>query len=378
MDLIDPVIQEYDWGSRTLIARLLHEEYPTEQPQAELWFGAHPAAPSTVDGVAFDTFLAADPVGQLGEAGELPFLLKVLAAGGPLSLQAHPSEDQAVRGFAAENAAGIPLDAPDRNYRDPNHKPELIVALTEFHALAGFREVSRTRELLRALAVPALLEDTAALNDESGLREVLTGWLTMPSDQIAERVDQIRDACDRGLPGWMEPVARTTADLARRYPGDPGVLASVLLNRVTLQPGQALFLGAGHMHAYLSGLGVEIMASSDNVLRGGLTSKHVDVPKLLEVLTFESEPDPILDPEPVDGVTSYPAPVDEFALSSVTLGGEGREIHGPAMVLVTEGTALVDGSSLDRGRAAWIPANRPATVSGRDSATVFVATVPRD
>lgn len=381
MDFVDPVIQEYAWGSRTLIAQLRGEAYPTEEPQAELWFGAHPSAPSTVRGVPLDKIIAADRNAHLGEASELPFLLKVLAAGSPLSLQAHPTKDQAVRGFAEENAAGVPLDSPVRNYRDDNHKPELIVALTEFHALAGFRPVSQTRELFKALGVPSLLEDVSTLGSDSDLKEVLTTWLTMDAEDIDSRIRAVTEACSEGLPGWMNAVAQTTVDLAERYPGDPGVLASMLLNRLCLQPGQGIFIGAGHLHAYLSGLGVEIMASSDNVLRGGLTSKHVDVPNLLAVLQFETTADPVLTPQTVDGVTFYDVPVEEFALRSVDLSDVGHEVQGPAMVLVTEGNSLIDGQSLPQGSAAWVPANQPTVVSrGLDSeeTTVFVATIPGD
>lgn len=380
MDLVDPVIQEYAWGSRTLIAQLRGEDYPTEAPQAELWFGAHPSAPSTVRGVPLDEVFASDRTAQLGDIYELPFLLKVLAAGSPLSLQAHPTKDQAVRGFAEENAAGVPLDSPVRNYRDDNHKPELIVALTEFHALAGFRPIAQTRELFEALGVSSLLEDVSPLGSETDLKKVLTTWLTMDSEDIDSRIQSVTQACSAGLSGWMGPVAETTIDLAERYPGDPGVLASMLLNRIRLEPGQGIFIGAGHLHAYLSGLGVEIMASSDNVLRGGLTSKHVDVPNLLTVLQFATTADPVLSPQAIDGVTSYDVPVDEFALRSVELGDAGHEVQGPAMVLVTEGTSLIDGQSLPPGTAAWIPANRPTVVRrGPDSlaTTVFVATIPR-
>ena len=221
----------------------------------------------------------------------LPYLLKVLAADEPLSLQAHPSAAQAAEGFARENAAGIPVDAPTRNYRDASHKPELICALTEFHALVGFREIAQTLALLRALDVAELAPHVALLAaqpDAAGLRALFTTWITLPQSVLDRAVPALQTACVRLAQQGREFAreARMALELSERYPGDAGVLAALLLNLVVLAPGEALYLPAGNLHAYLSGAGVELMANSDNVLRGGLTSKHVDVAELLRVLDF--------------------------------------------------------------------------------------------
>ncbi|MDO4610200.1 mannose-6-phosphate isomerase, class I [Corynebacterium sp.] len=402
MQPLEGVVQSYPWGSRTLLAELRGEESPSPRPQAEIWFGAHPLGPSTVGGRPLPDVIADDPAGQVGEAdGQLPFLLKLLAADAPLSLQAHPTREQAERGYAAEDEAGVAVTAPDRNYRDPNHKPELLVALTEFHALAGFRPLDRTRELFAELDIPELGRYLVLLDagtPEEGLRSLFTTLLTLPSGVLGDLVDAVARACaayDGG--GWIGQVAATTADIALRYPGDPGVLASMLLNRITLQPGEAVYLGARQLHAYLSGMGVEIMANSDNVLRGGLTSKHVDVVELLRVLEFAPLDDPVVRPR-TDGadprVRRWDVPVGEFRLESADLAagqewspsGDGR----PRILLCVAGSAIAGGAAdgarddaaaleLTPGAAAWVPAadDAPQVVAGDAGATVFAATTGR-
>ncbi|MDO5030198.1 MAG: mannose-6-phosphate isomerase, class I [Corynebacterium sp.] len=397
MDLLDPVLQSYPWGSRTHLARITGADAPTSKPWAELWFGAHALASATVAGEPLDQLIAKDPVAALGPAsqadsGKLPFLLKLLAADEPLSLQAHPTLAEAQEGFANENAQGIPATAHFRNYRDDNHKPELIVALTEFDALAGFRPVARTKELFAQLAVPELdhymgLLDAA--DDESGLRALFTTWLTLPQDVLDELVAAVAGKCALFASDDEEfaLVAQTTCELARKYPGDPGVLGSMLLNRLRLQPGEAIFLGAGQLHAYLNGMGVEIMANSDNVLRGGLTSKHVDVVELLRVLSFRPLPSPVLQAQRGDdGWNYYAAPVREFRLCSRELEpGERVNLdEGSAtIVLLTKGAATLQHGEahieVPCGHAAWVPAVDTADtdiVAGAEDAEVFVATIP--
>ncbi|MFX0575585.1 mannose-6-phosphate isomerase, class I [Nocardia nepalensis] len=374
-------LRSYAWGSRTALAKLCGRPVPSAHPEAELWFGAHPADPAHVrienSTRSLLELVAADPERELGAAapefgGRLPFLLKVLAAEEPLSLQAHPSSAQAQAGFERENRARVPLDSPMRNYRDENHKPELVVALDRFEALAGFREPRRTVELLRALDVPGLrhyAELLAAQPDSAGLRTLFTTWITLPQNVLATLLPQVLDGCVRYLSvkGSREftAEARTALELAEAYPGDAGVLAALLLNRLTLEPGQGLFLAAGNLHAYLRGLGVEIMANSDNVLRGGLTPKHVDVPELLRVLDFEPIDLPVVLPEPAgDGSVRYRTPAPEFALRRFDLtAGTGQvplTSAGPGIVLCTAGRVrLLQGSSqllLGRGAAAWISA----------------------
>lgn len=397
MDLLDPVLQSYPWGSRTHLARITGADAPTSKPWAELWFGAHALASATVAGEPLDQLIAKDPAAALGtsrqtDGDKLPFLLKLLAADEPLSLQAHPTLAEAQEGFANENAQGIPATAHFRNYRDDNHKPELIVALTEFDALAGFRPVARTKELFALLAVPELdhymgLLDAA--DDESGLRALFTTWLTLPQDVLDELVAAVAGKCASYVGDDEEfvLVAQTTCDLARKYPGDPGVLGSMLLNRLRLQPGEAIFLGAGQLHAYLNGMGVEIMANSDNVLRGGLTSKHVDVVELLRVLSFRPLPSPVLQPHRGDdGWNYYDAPVREFRLCSRELEPGQRvslEEGSATIVLLTKGSASLQHGDTNVdvpcGHAAWVPAVDTAQteiVAGAEDAEVFVATIP--
>ncbi|MBF6327183.1 mannose-6-phosphate isomerase, class I [Nocardia transvalensis] len=379
-------LRSYAWGSRTALAQLCGRPVPSAHPEAELWFGAHPADPAQVclDGrtASLLEVVAADPQHELGPVapafgGRLPFLLKILAAEEPLSLQAHPSLEQARAGYERENHARVPLDSPLRNYRDENHKPELVVALERFEALAGFRDPHRTVALLNALAVPELVayaELLAAQPDSDGLRTLFTTWITLPQAMLATLLPKVLDGCVRYLKNSDDDSqagkefaaeARTTLELAEAYPGDAGVLASLLLNRVTLEPGQGLFLAAGNLHAYLRGVGVEIMANSDNVLRGGLTPKHVDVPELLRVLDFEPLDLPIVTPEPLgDGAFVYHTPAPEFELRRFDLGESAEPMpilsHGPGIMLCTAGTVrLRQGATelrITPGSAAWVSA----------------------
>ncbi|MGW1143337.1 mannose-6-phosphate isomerase, class I, partial [Streptomyces zhihengii] len=315
MDRLDNTVRPYAWGSTTAIPHLLGVE-PTGEPQAEMWMGAHPGAPSLTARGPLDEVVAEDPEKELGRAAvarfgpRLPFLLKLLAAGAPLSLQVHPDLEQAREGYEDEESRGVPIDAPHRNYKDANHKPELICALTEFDGLCGFRAPEEAADFLAALDVDALkpyVDLLRAHPEEAALREVLTAVLGADPDEMARTVTETTAACAR-LGGDHAPYA----DLAHHYPGDPGVIAAMLLNHVRLQPGEALFLGAGIPHAYLNGLGVEIMANSDNVLRCGLTPKHVDVPELLRVVRFEASDPGVLRPEAsADGEELYATPIDE-------------------------------------------------------------------
>ncbi|HYZ10141.1 MAG TPA: mannose-6-phosphate isomerase, class I [Pseudonocardiaceae bacterium] len=383
MELLQGAVRHYVWGSRTAIAELLGAPVPAPHPQAELWLGAHPADPSMLlgrDG-ARTSLLAAlqqDPERELG-AGclrrwghRLPFLLKVLAADESLSLQAHPSAQQAAEGFAREEALGIARGAPERNYPDPHHKPELVCALTEFHALAGFREVGRTVELLTALNVPQLApyrELLAGQPDADGLRALFTTWITLPQPAIDALLPPLLDGCIGLLqaPGPFAPECRTVLQLAEVHPRDAGVLASALLNHIVLAPGEALYLPAGKLHAYLRGTAVEIMANSDNVLRGGLTPKHVDVPELLRVLDFAHGDLPVQrGRQGWPRETAYDAPAPEFALSRLDWpAGDLASVRlagcGPQILLCTAGTADVrtdDGGVLPlaRGTSVWLAA----------------------
>ncbi|HZG05674.1 MAG TPA: mannose-6-phosphate isomerase, class I [Streptomyces sp.] len=406
MDLLANTVRPYAWGSTTAIPELLGTE-PTGEPQAELWMGAHPGAPSRIDRGGGETALSqvieADPEGELGAATvrafgpRLPFLLKVLAAASPLSLQVHPDLAQAGEGFADEEERGVPIDAPHRNYKDANHKPELICALTPFTGLCGFRRPAETAALLEALDVDALkpyADILRARPEDEALSEVLTAVLSADRQAVAETVAAAAGAARRlgagGGPGAEAYAAY--AGIADHYPGDPGVLAAMLLNVVRLEPGEALYLGAGVPHAYLEGLGVEIMANSDNVLRCGLTPKHVDVPELLRVVRFEPTAPQVLRPEAAPGGEEvYAAPVEEFRLSRYVLTPDdaSRTLDGgaPQILLCTDGeitlreTGHTEGRSADdgggltlaRGRSAFVRASDRVTVSG--GGTLFRATV---
>lgn len=396
MELMRNRIRPYAWGSRTAIAELIGAPSPAPHPQAELWMGAHPGDPSVLLAASGDRSLldaiADKPVLLLGERVEsrfgprLPFLLKVLAAAEPLSLQAHPSASQAEQGFALEEFQGVPMAAGGRNYKDTNHKPELICALTEFEALCGFRDPVMTVELLADLAVPQLDHYLSLLSgqpDKHGVRALFSSILTIPSSLLEPLLNGVLAACVRlvrdGSPFTKE--YRTALELGERYPGDPGVLASLLLNRVTLQPGEALYLSAGNLHAYLAGVGIELMANSDNVLRCGLTPKHVDVPELMKVLDFSAGDVEVLTGDEVrPGELVYRTPVPEFRLSRLTLSGQQLDLShdGPQVVLVVAGAAVVtdaDGVAVDvaRGQSVWVAAGDSA-VSITGSGTAFRAT----
>lgn len=383
MQQLRGALRNYPWGSRTLMADLRGTTSPSDRPEAELWFGAHPGDPAMVGEESLLDLINEDPQYQLGErvtaryGNRLPFLMKLLAAGEPLSLQAHPSTEQAQEGFARENAEGIDIHAPNRNYKDADHKPELIVALTEFHALSGFRPLDKTRELFAALECPELDRYAAVLGDDADLRALFTTWITIPSKARTELIDAIiaaaSDKLDRG--DWISDSLRCVTDLNNRYPGDIGVLGALLLNFITLQPGEALFTDAGQLHAYMDGLGVEVMANSDNVLRGGLTAKHVDVPELVKVLVFETTDAPRV--KVVDG--TYETPIDEFQLTAHTLGAHESVIvdsDGPAIVMCTAGSVVGTGEAgANPGDALWVPAgeNGSQVTAGSEGAQIFVA-----
>ncbi|MFE9442616.1 mannose-6-phosphate isomerase, class I [Streptomyces sp. NPDC006602] len=381
MDRLDNTVRPYAWGSPTAIPALLGTE-PTGEPQAEMWMGAHPGAPSRTDRGTLVEVIEAAPERELGEKAvakfgpRLPFLLKILAAGAPLSLQVHPDLAQAKEGYEDEERRGIPVDAGHRNYKDANHKPELICALTEFDGLCGFRTPAQAADLLDALGVDSLKPYVDLLHaqpEDAALREVLTAVLTADREEMARTVTEAAAACAR-LGGDHAPYA----DIAHHYPGDPGVIAAMLLNHVRLQPGEALFLGAGIPHAYLSGLGVEIMANSDNVLRCGLTPKHVDVPELLRIVRFQAGDPGVLRPEASpDGEEVYETPIDEFRLSRYVLP-EGSTTHDltratPQILLCTAGTVRAGEHELTPGQSVFVPAGEQAEVSG--IGTLFRATV---
>ncbi|WP_454169878.1 mannose-6-phosphate isomerase, class I [Microbacterium paulum] len=374
--------RDYSWGSTDLIARL-QGRTPTGRPEAEIWYGDHPGSPSQVLGAGGGTLDTA-----LADAGEapLPYLLKLLAAGSSLSIQAHPTRAQAREGFAREEAAGVPRDAADRLYRDDNHKPEIIVALSdEFHALVGVRDLATTRRLLAALGDgPALTHLDRLLADpdpERAVRGALEWALTeaTPGD-----VNELTRALGTATDAEFAPEIEVLRAAASDFPGDRGLYLALLMNLVVLHRGEALYAPAGVLHAYQSGLGVELMAASDNVLRGGLTPKHVDVPELLRVLDPSVGPAPLVAPQPLaDGVAEFAPPVDDFALTRVELGGTPvtLDLRGAAIALATGGEVTVDDGDervvLAPGSAVYVGGGaRSIVLSGVGEA--FVAQPGRD
>ncbi|NKQ58021.1 mannose-6-phosphate isomerase, class I [Amycolatopsis sp. K13G38] len=406
MELLRNAVRPYAWGSRTTIPELLGREVPAPHPEAELWMGAHPGDPSRIvdeDGAEHSLLelIEADPHAHLGPEcsrrwnNRLPFLLKILAVEEPLSMQAHPSAEQSAEGHAREEAAGIPRDAPNRNYPDPTAKPELVCALTEFHALAGFREPQRTIKLLRAVETPGLAKYTellAAQPDSDGMRALFTTWITLPQATLDELLPEVLDACVLHVKdhGEFDTECRTILELGEAHPRDAGVLAALLLNRLTLKAGEAIYLPAGNLHLYLHGTAVEILANSDNILRCGLTPKHVDVPELLRVVDFECCDMPVLSGDESDCGAVYRTDAPEFELSRCEWrAGEDGELcvrsGVPQILLCTAGRVAVRAEGgreleLKRGQSMWLPASDPDVVVrpvGGERTQLFRATSGR-
>ncbi|UCF92678.1 MAG: mannose-6-phosphate isomerase, class I [Desulfobacterales bacterium] len=392
------VIQEYAWGSKSALAELLSQPFPTDNPQAEMWMGAHPKAPSQVfwDGRwrSLLELIRAHPVEILGEAvaathsGCLPFLFKVLAAEKPLSIQVHPNAAQARSGFRRENQRGIPLDAPHRNYKDDNHKPEIICALTSFWALNGFRPVGAMLSLLNTIQIPTLAGEVADLQKQpnrTGLRNFFR-HLVSKGEDLRRRA--VREAVAFAQTRSEEaPLWRWMITLNQEYPEDIGVLAPLLLNLVELQPGEAMYLPAGELHAYLHGVGIELMANSDNVLRGGLTPKHIAIDELLDILNFSEREVTILQPIPrVPAEAEFCTPNDEFRLSvlDVQTGTSYRsgDVRSAEIMICTQGQAdireLPQGAvtCIAQGVSVLVPAAVPQYLI-QGNARIYKASVPR-
>jgi mannose-6-phosphate isomerase len=368
MDLLRPKIQPYAWGSRTAIAQLQGRP-EASNPEAELWMGAHPSAPSGLDRdgqpTTLDALIAKDPEKELGTRiatrfhDRLPFLLKVLAAGHALSIQVHPSRAQAEAGYGR-----------DPNYVDDWPKPELLYALTPFEALAGFRDQDDREKFLGALGVERL-KPLENLPPKDALAAVLNDPAPALVDEVAAKLTTVTD-------GPYAPAAKALSRVADDHPGDIGLVAALLMNYEVLQPGQALFMPAGGLHAYLKGTGVEVMASSDNVLRAGLTSKRIDVPELLK-LTDPTVAVPIIEGRPVDAYTTrYDAPVPEFSfyLSNLTEAEATLPGEGPRVVLCLEGSVTLrahgDAVKAAKGESVFVSAS-DGVVSATGPAKIVTA-----
>ncbi len=400
-------VQHYDWGDRKFIPGLLGRANPEGEPHAELWMGAHDDLPSSVqlDGsqVPLNELIARHAEVVLGPAAakrfdhRLPYLLKVLSAATPLSIQVHPDEHKAREGFERENQAGVPLGADSRCYRDANHKPELIAALTDFYALRGFRPLDEVAAL--AGCTPELAELMSGFRPTAGhLKDLYERIMTAPQDRVdailAPLVQRLRAADDhrpyhRGERGYWVLLADRQFTRHGRY--DRGLLCVYLLNLVNLCPGEAMYLPAGVPHAYLQGAGMEIMASSNNVLRGGLTHKHVDVAELLRNVVFEGRKPRILQPEPGNGAHEwvYAAPVEEFELRRIaldeTVSYHARPDHGAEILILVqldaEQPVRVESPGelvqVTKGRSFLAPYAVPYSLHADGKAVLYKAAVPR-
>ncbi len=388
-----PQVRHYDWGTRDFIPRLCGRE-PGDLPEAELWFGAHPDAPAGVvleSGTPRDLGRDTEPstpldqliahhrneaLGPTETSAELPFLTKILSAVRPLSIQAHPSREQAVRGFAAETGTR-PVSTGDRNYRDPNHKPELLYALTQFSALSGFRSAAEAAQLLSALGLERLRPNIHRLESEgaAAYRQLLeTLHRHTASDFAADAVEAARRASTMGDANCREAMGWVIR-IGAHHPDDPFVIAPLFLHLVRLDPGDALFTGPGVPHSYLEGSAVEVMANSDNVLRLGLTSKRVDATELLDILAYEAADAPLIEPRvdehPWGTRCSFRPPVDDFRLDVLHLVDDGEAPLQPEgrarLVLALEGGIEVRNAQgaglLHPGHAALLPAAAKAVTA---------------
>ncbi|CCJ70685.1 Mannose-6-phosphate isomerase [Cronobacter condimenti 1330] len=373
-------VQNYAWGSKTALTELYGVENPDGLPMAELWMGAHPKSSSKVQDAQGQTralrdVIDADKSALLGAPvaarfGELPFLFKVLCADQPLSIQVHPNKQASEEGFARENAAGIPLTAAERNYKDPNHKPELVFALTPFLAMNAFREFSDIVSLLQPVAgAHTAIAHFLAAPDADRLRDLFAGLLNMQGEEKSRALAVLKAtvASQQGEP-WD-----TIRFIAQFYPDDSGLFSPLLLNVVKLNPGEAMFLFAETPHAYLQGVALEVMANSDNVLRAGLTPKYIDIPELVANVKFVAKPaaELLTQPQKHDGALEFPIPVDDFAFSLHDLGTQPQRLaqESAAILFCVEGEAVLSKNDerlvLKPGESAFVAANEsPVSVSG--------------
>ncbi|MDU2941016.1 mannose-6-phosphate isomerase [Superficieibacter sp. BNK-5] len=345
-------VQNYAWGSHSALTDLYGIANPQNLPMAELWMGAHPKSSSKVQDASGNErslreIIDADKASLLGESvaarfGELPFLFKVLCAAQPLSIQVHPNKKASEEGFARENAAGIPLDAAERNYKDPNHKPELVFALTPFLAMNAFREFSEIVSLLQPVAgAHTAIAHFLQQPDEDRLKQLFASLLALEGEEKSRALAILKSAIDtqEGEP-WQ-----TIRLISEFYPDDSGLFSPLLLNVVKLNPGEAMFLFAETPHAYLQGVALEVMANSDNVLRAGLTPKYIDIPELVANVKFVAKPAAELLTQPVKNgqQLDFPIPVDDFAFSLHDLSNQENLItqHSAAILFCVEGEAVL-------------------------------------
>ena len=396
--------RHYDWGSYDFIPDFLGFENSQNLPWAEMWMGSHPGAPSMVekDGtlISLGNLIAENTEYCLGKRGaekygQLPFLFKLLAAGKPLSIQAHPPEGKASEGFHRENREGLPLDAPNRNYRDTRHKPEIICALNSFAALCGFRkkeEIYSLIEIISKISDGELKQSMEKLMSalkqeaENPLRTFIKTFITefSGSHELGQLLIKRQALLERDFPEYKGEW-KICSYLASLYPADGSVIAPLFLNILELKPGEAMYIPTGILHAYIYGFGIELMADSDNVIRGGLTAKHIDREELLKILDFsEYQPEIIKAPDSSPGPfhSSYPARYEEFTLSVMKSQGD-RVFYsetGPSIVMVSEGNAAVASGNdtlleMKTGESIFIPAGKDLFFSGTFNAFAAAANV---
>ena len=384
-------IQTYVWGSYDGIPAFTGIVNTDDEPMAELWMGSHPAAPSRVlvgkDAVRLDKFIAEHPLKILGKptndkyGASLPFLFKVLSAANPLSLQVHPTKEQAENGFARENEAGIPLLSPLRNYKDRNHKQEILMAITGFTIMCGFRDERQTVEYIGRIDSPILSEAIQRLN-KGGYRAFCHYLLELEPENRKSAIEAALTVTN-GTASTEEHAAFALASqLAAHYPGDIGCLAPLYLNVLNLNPGEAVFLPEGIMHTYIKGTGLELMANSDNTLRGGLTAKHLDIPELLEVLNPEPYKPEILKPEASRTLFTYHTHATDFELSTINMkeGTFSFSATAPAIIIGCSGELLASSSNeetckVGRGSIVFIPASG-STITFTGNGTFYIASTP--
>ena len=394
--LRNPLVR-YAWGSKTAIHELLGSPGISKEPIAELWMGAHPKAPSKVlingSWVSLDQVIERNPESVLGRDNaekfhrKLPFLFKVLAAEKPLSIQVHPNIQKAREGFIRENELHIPLDAPNRNYKDDTHKPEVLCALTPFQCLKGFRNIPEMLRMLEKLS-PSIIDDEIHRLRKNpgtfGLKRFFSTLMTLEKGLQKSIVTEMVRVSNRYAE--EDPVFTHMAALNREFPGDIGALAPIFFNLRTLDPGEAIFLPSGMPHAYLKGVGIELMANSDNVLRGGLTQKHMDIPELLRVMDFSIDTVEKIQPEIGEtGEMFYPTPAEEFILSVITLNNKSvftsAQRRSADILICLEGEGTVDDlrcsdrRTLRKGQSVVIPA-AVSQYRIQGNATLYKASVP--
>ncbi len=369
---LDCPTQGYDWGSAEDIPAFLRRS-GDGSPVAEVWMGTHPLAPA----MAHRADGAQVPLAE--EAGPLPFMLKILAASSPLSIQVHPNAAGAAAGFAAEEAAGVPIDAPERVYKDPNPKPEMVYALTTFDTLVGFRPTAEILRVLASLEHPYAVSLGDDLRSNPGFRGIVRLVERILADPeapsvVAGIVEECRAAHEQGID--IKRAFATVLEIEKHHPEDPGVIVSLLLNRLTLQPGEAAYLDAGIIHAHLSGMCLEVMVTSDNVLRAGLTSKHIDRPGLVRALDEGMSRLARVTPTQFGFSTDVFSPTSDFALavaqaSQAEPAGALLPEAGRRILVCTGGeVALVN----EAGQSLWLKRGDTAYAGEDDGAVRVVGT----